>query len=405
MKKALESNIWKYTLFKIANKRVYVAILSAYYLTIPNTTAQSIGIILLAGNIAGFLLEIPSGYISDKLGHKQALVLSRIALILSTLFFLFANSLFFLVLGSIFLSIGQAFISGTGSAFMHETLRGLGKEKDYAKIMGKMNSIGFAVPIILTVLTPFLVSISFKTPFLIGLIVDVVGFIIALALVAPPVSQEQIDEIGVTNFRQVIKAGHKLNFFPFALFSGVMMGILFSIGGFRAAYQILLGVPVIWYGVLFGVGRGLASLMLAYSGKIHAKTTLFSFYRFQILLYTALILLLGVFTSWQVVVIAFILINSFQWGLSTVNSTYLLEIIKTSNFKATLLSTKAQIERVIAGIIGISLGFAIESLTYQYGFLFLALSFVVLTVPLYFYISTKHRDIVPTPLPEPIVVK
>ena len=128
MEQKLHSNIWKYTLFLIANKRIFVAILGAYYLTIPDVTPESIGIILLVASLAGFIFEIPSGYVSDKIGHKTALVLSRLFMLASTLFFLFASNLGFLILGGVLMSMANAFHSGTGSAFMHETLQGLKRE-------------------------------------------------------------------------------------------------------------------------------------------------------------------------------------------------------------------------------------------------------------------------------------
>ena len=393
MEKKLKSNIWKYTLLLIANKRIFVAILGAYYLTIPDVTPEGIGIILLAGSLAGFIFEIPSGYVSDKIGHKAALVLSRLFMLVSTLFFLVANNIAFLILGGIFLSMSTAFHSGTGSAFVHETLRGLKRENEYAKVTGKMSSIGFAVPIILMVLTPFLVSISFKAPFLAALVVDLVGILAAFLLVTPPVSQEEIDEIKLTKFKQVVREGHRLNFFIFALFSGIVSGALFSVGGFRAPYQLFLEVPVIWYGVLFGAGRVFASLMLAYSGKIKERISLFSFYKFQLVLYTIFILVLGLVPDWRVAVIAFIVINAFQWGLSKVDNSYLMDIIKTSKFKATLLSIRAQISQLIAAIASFGVGFLIERLSYQYGFLYLGLIFFAVLFSLYLYIINKHEEI------------
>lgn len=267
----LESNIWKYTLILIANKRLFAAILSVYYLTIPDVTASWIGIFVLIGALTGFVFEVPSGYLSDKIGHKTALVISRIATLLSTLFFLLADSISFLVLGTIFLSIGTAFISGTGSAFMHETLRALGRENEYTKIIGKAGSIGFAVPILLTVGIPFLVSISYKIPFLVALVVDLVGLLAAISLVRPNISQERVDEIDVKNFRGVVKEGMDKKFFRYALFSGLVFGTLWTTGIFRGPYQESLGVLVIWFGVLHGIGRIGASLLLAYSGKLREK--------------------------------------------------------------------------------------------------------------------------------------
>ena len=391
MEKNLQNNIWKYALLLIANKRIFVAVLGAYYLTIPDVTPKIIGTILLAGSLSGFLFEIPSGYMSDKIGHKLTLVISRVLMLMSTVFFLVANNIPFLILGAIFLSASAAFQSGTGSAFMHETLQGLRREHDYARVMGKISSIGFAVPIIFMVLVPFLVSVSYKTPFLIALVIDVIGLLAAISLVVPPVPQEHIEEIGATNFKQVLQEGYRLNFFSIALFSGIISGTLFSVGGFRAPYQAFLEIPVIWYGVFFGIGRAFASLMLAYSGKIKKYITLPSFYGFQLIIYTLLILVLGIISSWWVIVTAFIIINAFQWGLSKIDEGYQLDIIKSSKFKATLLSTGSQIDRVVAAISSFGVGFIIERVSYQYGFLYSGIIFLALLFPLYLYIARGYK--------------
>ena len=375
----------------IANKRIFVAILGAYYLTIAEVTPKVIGIILLAGSLSGFLFEIPSGYASDRIGHKYALVISRVLMLLSTIFFLVANNITFLILGAIFLSASAAFHSGAGSAFMHETLQGLKRENDYARVMGKISSIGFAVPIVFMVLVPFLVSVSYKMPFLIALVVDIIGLLSAISLTVPPIPQEHIEEIGATNFKRVLQEGYRLNYFGIALFSGIISGTLFSVGGFRAPYQTFLEIPVIWYGVFFGIGRALASLMLAYSGKIKKFITLTSFYKFQLTVYTLLFFVLGIIATWWVVVTAFIVINAFQWGLSKIDEGYQLNIIKSSKFKATLLSTGSQIDLAVAAVSSFGVGFLIDRVSYQYGFLYSGIIFLAILSPLYLYIVRKYR--------------
>lgn len=388
MATSLHSNIWKYTLVLISHKRIFVAILGAYYLTIPDVNAWWVGVIMSVGSIAGFCLEIPSGYVSDKIGHKKALVLARICMLLSTVFFLIGGSIPVLILGMVFLSISGAFHSGTGDAFMHETLRGLGKEKEYTRIMGKISSIGFAVPIIFMVLIPFLVSFGYHIPFVISLVVDVIGLGAALLLVKPPISPEHIQEIGVTNFRQVMREGYRLQFFRYALFAGIVSGVLIAVGTFRAPYQAVLGVPVIWFGVFFGMGRVFASLMLAYSGKLRAMgQNVHSFFLSQAILYLILISMLAVIENKWVVVAVFLVINAFQWGLHQLSNSYLLEIIGGSKFKATLLSVRAQISEAVTAICSVGLGFAIQRSSYAFGFLCLGAAWIVVFVPLYVYIK------------------
>lgn len=224
LKQQLEANVWKYVLILIANKRMFASIMTVYFLLAPDVDARGLGILLLIGQVAGFILEIPSGYVSDKLGHKRAIVLARIFLIVSDVLFIACNGLYGFALASVFLSAGSAFMSGTMSAFMHETLRALGKENQYASIIGKARSIGFGVPAVLMAGLPFLIVYSFKLPFIIVLILDVISLLVACSLTHPPVSPEEVKEVGVTNFFQVLQEGYRYGFFRFALFSGAITG-------------------------------------------------------------------------------------------------------------------------------------------------------------------------------------
>jgi hypothetical protein len=241
------------------------------------------------------------------------------------------------------------------------------------------------------VLTPFLVSISYKMPFIIALVTDLVGLWAAFSLMAPDVPSQHIEEIASTNFKQVLQEGYRLNYFSIALFSAIISGTLFAVGAFRAPYQDFLKIPVIWYGVFFGAGRALASLMLAYSGKIKKFITLLSFCKFQLIIYTLLIIILGMTSNWWAVIIIFILTNALQWGLSRIDEGYQLDIIKSSKFKATLLSTGSQIDQAIGAIASLGIGLIIQKLSYQYGFLYSALIFIIILLPLYLYIANRYK--------------
>ncbi|OGG60166.1 hypothetical protein A3C89_02125 [Candidatus Kaiserbacteria bacterium RIFCSPHIGHO2_02_FULL_50_50] len=380
---SLESNIWKYGIMLVANKRVFAAVLGAYYLTIPNVTAASVGTIMLFSSLAGFLFEIPSGYLSDKMGHKHALVLARVFFVASSLLYLLSENLLLLILASVAFALGGAFMSGTGSAFMHETLRALGKDDDYTRIMGKLSSLGFAIPVILTALVPFLVSVSFKLPFLVMLIIDIVALFVTLSLVSPKVSQEHIDEIGATNFKQVMREGIRLGFMPFAFFTGTLSGLLMIGGVFRTLYQVDLGLPVVWFGVLHGVGRLGASLMLAYSGKFRTFLPEKRFYSFEIILYAALFSLLGIITNMWIIATIFILLNAFQWGLTQIEKGYLLKHIGGSKFKATLLSVPAQLDALVVAAGSFIFGYAVTVFDYRITYLLLAIAFICIMLPLY----------------------
>lgn len=382
----LRSNIWKYTLLLIANKRVFAAILGAYYLTIPGVTPWWIGMLLLAGSVSGFIFEIPSGYISDKVGHKTALVFSRIAMLSATTLFLIADAVPLLILASVLWSLSNSFLSGTGSAFMHETFRALNREEEYTHVMGKMSAIGFAIPAVLTAFVPFLMVIDYKAPFFVAFVIDVIGLYAGLALVKPPVTPEHVTEVGVTNFTQVLREGYRLKFLRHALFAGIIGGVLMATNGFRAPYQTLLEIPIIWFGVLFATGRILASGILVYSGKIKEWTgNIHVFNRCQLIVYGMLLLALGLVTAWWVIAGIFILINGLLWGTSRIQEGYLLEIIRTSKFKATLLSVRSQFDQMALSVSALFLGFVIEQTSYRFGFISFDVAFIAVMLPLYLY--------------------
>lgn len=389
--KKLKSNIWKHAVFLVSNKRNFTAILGAYFLTIPNVTPQGIGVILLAGSLSGFLFEIPSGYASDKIGHKQALIFGKLLLTISTLFFIFADSLWFLILASVLMNIAYSFFSGTGAAFMHETLRALDKEKDYAHIIGRVRSIGYLVPIVFIVSIPFLVSINIRLPFVIAFLIDIIGLLIVISYVVPDVKESEIKEIGVTNFNKILKQAYYIGFMKYALFLGIMSGFLFSVNGFRAAYQYFLQVPIIYYGVFFGVGFALASFISAYSGKIKEKITLNSFLLFQIIIFAFLFFSLGLISSSSVVVSLFIFIIGLQHGLITINDNFIITVIKNEKFKATFLSISTQIQKITTAVLGLGLGAMINLTSYRFGFFAIGVLFCLILLPAYLYILKSKK--------------
>lgn len=377
MHASLSSNIWKYTLLLIENKRIFTAILGVYYLTIPGVTPFWIGVFLLVGNGASLVFDIPSSYIADRIGHKKAIVLSRFFILTATVCFLYATSLGWLITASIFLSMGFAFLSGVGNAFIHETLRGLGREEEYAAVSGKMNSIGFFIPAVLAAIVPFTVGISYKIPFLISLVFDIASIIVAFSLVSPPVRESAVKDRGVS-YVTVVRDGFALRFFRIALFSGIVSALVFAFDGFRGPYQLLVGVPVIWFGVLFGIGRSIAALMMAYTGAMHRILgTVYTYQRLQIVIYGLLLLTAALTSTPWVIAVIFVLDNALRWGTQQLEVAYQLDIIRNHPYKATLLSTGSQFQNVCSMVAVFLLGYSIEHLGYPHSFLILAVAFVV----------------------------
>jgi len=380
--KTLKSNIWKFTIYRITDQQVFSTILGVYFLTLPGTTPQTLGMMLLLGSIAGLIAELPSGYVSDKIGHKNALVLAKLGHLSATILYLIGSSVgvFFAaaMIGAIFGSFG----TGTTSAFMHVLLKGLGKDKDYAKIMGKITSLVYGVPIALIVLVPFLVDISFKLPFVVALFLNLIGLGVAFTLVSPKGEEEKVKEVSPTNFVDTFKHAYRLGFMKYILFVAFLGGVFISIRDFKDVYQAFLGVPIIYYGVFFGISRGLASLLALSNGFIKKHTTIFSFHILFAGLIASIALTLGFVSSPFVAVLLRIVFHALWPGLMEVRRAYHLEIISPVKNKATLFSLTALILAGVAGIARYVFGVIATHLSFSYAFIIFAIILALFLLPI-----------------------
>lgn len=163
----LKNNIWKIFVIQLTQRRYYLPILSIYFLTLPNTNAMQIGLWAGAGYLAEFLFEIPSGYLSDRIGHKKMLVLAKLFMVLAALSFIHGTSLIFFILGAIFTSLSFASQSGTRTAFLHETIVSLKRESEFIKISTKMAAYSALLGAVLITIIPVATKISIETPLII----------------------------------------------------------------------------------------------------------------------------------------------------------------------------------------------------------------------------------------------
>lgn len=390
--KSIENNIWKYAIFLITNKRVWVSIIAIYYLTIPDIDTMGISYIILAGNIAGVLFEIPSGYWADIIGHRKTLILSRVLAIISSGFYLFSNNIWQLIAGSVFLSLSVAFTSGTGTAFLRETVNAIGKKEQYPKIMGRIKSIGFAFPLLLSTFIPFLVSINMKMPFIIGLIIDLIGFFVALSFIEPSIKEEKIKELGILNLKPILIESYRIGFLKYSVYMGILGGLIFAIGNYRGPYQQSFGIDIALFGIFFTAGRLFASIVLWFSGSIQKILTMKAFFLLQSVLYVIIFFILGLTSNAWIAVGLFALQNGLKWGLTEIEDSYFIHLIDKSSFKATILSIGSQLQQIIGGIAGLFVGFLLANLGYKNGFLAFAISFGIIMLLSYIVVFVKESE-------------
>lgn len=360
MQKGLQSNIWKYTVYLITHRRIYWPLLTVFFLTFPDNSVQQVGIFLAFGQLAGFIFEIPSGYIADKIGHKKALIIARILFLLSTALFLLGGNFYIFTLGAILLSTAFAFNSGTLTAFMHETLMGLGKGHLYSKITGRIRSGTLIFSAIILAILPFTTEIDIRLPFAIALVFDLIGLIVTLFFVTPVNQHRSIDEVKKENFKAVIKEGKDSGVYPIMFLIASISAIVVSAAAYRDVYQQWLGISIVHLGIFFASSRLVASFISHQAYRVYTRFTSRQFLATLLIFYSLLIVLMGAIHNKWLVAISFVIIVGCWHGFSPATDHYKLAYIEKSKFKATLLSVGGLVRQllifgthlIIAGLIG-----------------------------------------------------
>jgi MFS family permease len=109
-------------------------------------------------------LDLPSGALADIIGRKRTLIIGRIFLLVSAIFFSTMVSPLGAWIGNIFWAIGFSFQSGADTSLLYETLQECRLQKRYAKIEGC--AIGSRLVLIAgcSLATGFLAKINLRIP-------------------------------------------------------------------------------------------------------------------------------------------------------------------------------------------------------------------------------------------------
>ena len=127
MTTATERNLVLYPWFKFLQNLLFWQ--AIWFLFFQKTLSAADAILLyVVYDIATTVFEVPSGYMSDRLGRRATLIASSVAGFFGMVVFATGDTFGAFVLGQVLLGASIAFVSGTDSAFLYESLVAEGRE-------------------------------------------------------------------------------------------------------------------------------------------------------------------------------------------------------------------------------------------------------------------------------------
>lgn len=132
------------------------------------------------------LFEYPSGYLSDRMGYRRALILASAMSVVGWILYTLAESFLGVLIAEVILGAAWAFISGSDHALLFETLRHQGCEEKYASYDGRMVSCAQTGEAVGALLAGVMYAYWPLLPFFCQTGVWIAGFLLCLGFVEPP---------------------------------------------------------------------------------------------------------------------------------------------------------------------------------------------------------------------------
>lgn len=352
----------KYYLFYFIKSFLFHIPILVLYLNFVLNDPIKVGVLLSIKSISVFLLEIPTGYISDKFGRKISLYFSCLFNILFLIILIFFHRFYFLIIAEIFFSISEALASGADVALIYDNLKFQNKEGEFSKLQRDfswISSIGLSLSF---VIGSYVYNFDKKSVFLLSVLFTLFLLLVLLKIKEYPYKEDEklISKEEKYNFIRVLKKD--INKFKnekkilriIIIYSTIIISIFMSIYFYIFPLELnkVFNNKVI-YGLIYCLGVILIGLGGKFQ-KIVKDTEKFIFYGvialFPIFLISSLL-------NNSIIIILLVLIMRFFWGMYSTNLN--IEInkrISNSDIRATIFSIKNAILNIMLSLFFSAIG-------------------------------------------------
>jgi len=386
----LEKNLRSFIIFRLFySARFYYPVFTVLFLDY-GLTLEQFAILNIVWALTIVLAEVPSGALADIVGRKRLVVFAAVMMMLEMALIVFAPIgasplLFLLFLANRICSgLSEAAASGADEALAYDSLKALGREDDWSRILQRTTqvvSIGFFMTMILgafaydpNIVNGLLAAIDpqwqlsnnlvIRLPVILTLITSFI--VLATALGFHDIDVEEDETSGsqqltgrslLDPFRKIVVAGKWTINHRFVLFVILAALALDSVGRqfavLASEYYRVIDIPLSWFGFI-GAGMSLVGMVNAIFSRylVTNHSPLFNFLTLSFILMAGLVGL-GLAIPYYGVIFA---VGAFaMMGMVQFQSSYYINKEVDSVHRATVLSFKG---------LALNLGLGFASLLY-----------------------------------------
>jgi len=323
-------------------------------------------------------MEIPSGYLADVWGRKKTLLLGALLGAAGFAIYSFAYGFRGFAVAELILGVGYSFISGSDSAMLYDTLKASGQEKDYIRQEGRITSAGNFAEAFAGICGGLLATISFRMPFYFQFAVASMAIPAAFLLEEPKVQTNGI-AVGFKAILQTVQKTFTHTELRSALLLSSFTGTAsLTFAWFVQPYFQQAGLPVSLFGLMWTLLNLSVGVFSFLSYKVEN-----SFGQRKSLLFIVFGLSLGyLFASWEISM-AGIAILFFFYAMRGIAHPILKDYINRytgSEVRATILSLRDFVIRIIFAVIGPVLGYFTDKFSLRIAMFIAGISYFTVSV-------------------------
>ncbi len=385
----LEANIWKHFVILLTARRNFIPILSIYYLSLPNTTAQEIWFYTWVWYFFSLIFQMPAWIIGDRLWNKTTIIISKILLLASSIIYLVWDNFWYFVLWASLMNLwADAFSTGNTAAFLHDTLIELKKENSFKKLSSSIKWNVSFVSIFFIVALPFFTTISLDFPFKIALIIDIIWLIVALSLFPARWHSHKHEKITLNILKSTLKESKGSWLIPVIVFSAIVWAFLVVDSSFRSPYLQSIWYPVIYIWFVMWLSRFVWFLVWKYAHKIEKILAFKKLMLIETFIFWFYYMLVSFIDNPYIVWIFFSIIVWYFWWRSEIYTDNIINLIPWKKYKSTILSIKWQISCIIQIILMFLIGLLMTK-SYKLWFFVMWVSLFVMLIFVYLFFIRK----------------
>ncbi|MBT7902582.1 MFS transporter [Candidatus Woesearchaeota archaeon] len=357
----LTANIWKFYLFNFIDMFALFLPFIVYYFQELGLSLGKIAILQSFMAVTLFIMEIPSGYIADKFGRKNSLIISVIFQVISIALLYFATGFSMLIVSHIFLGICISFASGADSAFLYDTLLLLKREKEYKKIDGKAKFFGEIAVIFSSVIGSIIVMFGIKITILLTLVGHIFLVFLTFSFTEPP--RTKLAKIGSLTIKKefsqllsiVKKSLHNKKLLGLFVYSFIVLGVSNTIFLMYQPYFRETALPLNSFGIIFAIFSIFTALASLKAHYLEEKLGVFKSLLIMPLFLVAALIFSSIFFVWWGFIF-FALRELVRGFIFPVLGDYTNKITQSKE-RATVLSVGSMFSRCGLIFVSISFGF------------------------------------------------